>query len=272
MKRWFFKALGYGLILMAIGLALSRAPDRDPQTLVARWAPAPSDFIEVKGQTVHLRDVGPRDDPTPVVLLHGTGSSLHTWEGWVSGLKETRRVITLDLPGFGLTGPYTGSYAPQDYSADTTARFVLDVLDHLRVARAVVGGNSLGGEVAWRMAVLAPQRVDRLVLVAPAGTAFTPERIPVGLLMARIPVINRLGEHVLPRAAIDASVRGVYGDPGKVTPELIDRYFEFRRRRRPDQWCAPAHLAAVGRPGPPDTPSHAPGVPASDRRQPGCAL
>jgi pimeloyl-ACP methyl ester carboxylesterase len=49
---------------------------------VARWAVPPSEFIDLDGQLVHLRDVGPRGDGLPLVLLHGTSASLHTWEGW----------------------------------------------------------------------------------------------------------------------------------------------------------------------------------------------
>jgi hypothetical protein len=64
--------VGMLLMLTALVLALSRAPDRPVETLVARWAPPPSDFVEVKGQVVHLRDEGPRDDAAPIVLLHGT--------------------------------------------------------------------------------------------------------------------------------------------------------------------------------------------------------
>jgi len=222
----------FGLLLMAsaIAIALSRAPDRPPESLVARWAPPPSDFIDVKGQIVHVRDEGPRGDPVPVLLLHGTAASLHTWDGWAAALKARRRVVRLDLPGFGLTGPFGGSYTRDDYRGDTYARFVLDVLDALHVSRAVVGGNSLGGEIAWRMATLAPQRVDRLILVDASGYAFDPESVPLGFHIARVPVLNRIGEHLLPRALVAASVHSVYGDPARVSEALVDRYFELTLR------------------------------------------
>ncbi len=224
------RVLGVLLVLTALALAVSRAPDRPVQTLVARWAPAPSDFIEVKGQVVHLRDEGPRNDPLPIVLLHGTSASLHTWEGWVRALRTQRRVITFDLPGFGLTGPFAGRYKPDDYHGDTYARFVLDLLDQLRVQRAVLGGNSLGGEVAWRVAAMAPQRVASLVLVDAVGPAFTPREIPLGFQVARLPVLGRISEWVLPRSLVTQSVASVYGDPARVTPELVDRYFELTLR------------------------------------------
>ena len=227
---WLRRLIGLALILTAFVFALTRAPDWPAQALVARWAPAPSDFVDIKGQLVHLRDEGPRDDPLPIVLVHGTSASLHTWEGWVRALKTQRRVITFDLPGFGLTGPFAGQYTPDDYHGDSYARFVLDLMDALKIDRVVLGGNSLGGEVAWRTAYAAPQRVAALVLVDAAGPAFTPIDIPLGFRLARIPVLNRLSEWTLPRPLVAQSVASVYGDPSKITPALVDRYFELTLR------------------------------------------
>jgi pimeloyl-ACP methyl ester carboxylesterase len=224
------KAFGILLMLSAVALALSQAPDQPVTSLVARWAPPPSDFVDVNGQIVHLRDEGPRDDPLPVVLIHGTSSSLHTWEGWVHALAGRRRVITFDLPGFGLTGPFAGEYRRDDYSGDAYAHFMLDLLDAMKLPRVVIGGNSLGGEVAWRTAFLAPQRVAALILVDASGPAFRPKSLPLGFAIARIPVLNRLSEWLLPRALVEQGLDDVYGDPSKVTPELVDRYFELALR------------------------------------------
>jgi len=234
MTAWLVRAVGVLLIFTALAIALSRAPDVPVQGLVARWAPPPSDFIDVKGMALHVRDEGPRDDPLPIVLLHGTGSSLHTWEGWVKALKGQRRVVSFDMPGFGLTGPFVGQYvktgAPDDYSGDAYARFVLDVLDTLKLPRVVLGGNSLGGEVAWRTASLAPERVAALVLVDSSGLAFTPESIPLGFMLARLPVVGRISEWLLPREVIEQSVASVYGDASRIKPELVERYFELTLR------------------------------------------
>ena len=224
------RAFGLLLIASSITVALSRAPDRPVQSLVARWALPPSDFIEVKGQLVHLRDEGPRADPEPLLLLHGTGASLHTWEGWAAALKSKRRVIRIDLPAFGLTGPFAGQYAPDDYRGDTYARFVLDVLDALRIPRASIAGNSLGGEVAWRAVTLAPQRFTKLILVDATGYAVAPDQIPLGFRIAALPLLGRIAEHLLPRPLVAASVRSVYGDPSRVDDELVDRYFELTLR------------------------------------------
>jgi pimeloyl-ACP methyl ester carboxylesterase len=230
MLSWLLRAFGVLLVLTAIALAMSRAPDRPVNSLVARWAAPPSDFVELNGQVVHLRDEGPRTDPLPIVLVHGTSASLHTWEGWVKALKAQRRVITFDLPAFGLTGPFTGRYAGQGYGGDAYARFVLDLADHLKLQRFVIGGNSLGGDVAWRVAVLAPERVHQLVLVDAGGPPFVPENFPLGWRLARVPVVNNVMEWVLPRQIVAQGLATAYADPTRITPELVDRYFELTLR------------------------------------------
>jgi pimeloyl-ACP methyl ester carboxylesterase len=230
MLSWIRRAVGVLLVLTALLMAMSRAPDRPVETLVARWAPPPSEFIEMKGQLVHLRDEGPREDPLPIVLVHGTSASLHTWEGWVASLKRERRVITFDLPAFGLTGPFTGSYAGSGYASDTYARFVVDLLDHMKLGRFVIGGTSLGGDIAWRVAALAPARVHQLVLVDAGGPPFVPKNVPLGWQLARIPVLNRTIEWVLPQSVVAEGLATSYGDPARVTPELVDRYYELTLR------------------------------------------
>lgn len=226
MKALLLKILGALLFLTALVMWVSRAPDWPVESLVARWAPPPSQFIDLDGQLVHLRDVGPRDDPEPLVLVHGTSDSLHTWEGWVKLLSARHRVISFDLPGFGLTGPS----ASGDYRGDTYARFVLALMDRLQVQRFAIGGNSLGGEVAWRTAWLAPQRVSKLILVDAAGPAFESDSVPIGFLIARVPVLNQAFETLLPRPMVVASVRNVYGDPSRVTDDLVERYYQMALR------------------------------------------
>ena len=230
MLWWLQRAVGVLMVLTALAVAMSRALDRPVDTLVARWAPPPSEFIDLGGQVVHLRDEGPREDPLPIVLVHGTSASLHTWEGWVKALKRERRVITFDLPAFGLTGPFTGRYAGSGYGGDTYARFVLDLADHLKLGRFVIGGNSLGGEVAWRTAALAPARVHQLVLVDAGGPSFVPESFPLGWRIARVPVLNKVVEWMLPRSLVAEGLATSYAEPSRITPELVDRYYELTLR------------------------------------------
>jgi pimeloyl-ACP methyl ester carboxylesterase len=220
------KLVGILLMLAALGFAVSKAPDRSLESLVPRWAPPPSDFVDVDGLLVHYRDQGPSSDPLPLVLIHGTGASLHTWEGWVAELAKTRRVVSFDLPGFGLTGPN----ADGDYSNARYIAFVRNLLSRLGIGRAIVAGNSLGGEIAWQLALADPTRVAGLVLVDAAGHDFVPESVPLGFRVARIPVLREPMRWLLPRRAIEASVTEVYGDPRRVSAALVDRYYELTLR------------------------------------------
>lgn len=220
--------LGVAVLTAAagIGLAVAWAPDVPLAVLAPRYAPPPSTFRTIEGVSVHLRDEGPREDSTPILLLHGTSASLHTWEGWVRVLVPAHRVITVDLPGFGLSGRFPDG----EQSAARTARFLVTLLDSLGVRRAIVGGNSLGGRVAWGVAVLAPARVAALILVDAAGYPSRATSVPIGFRLARTPGLRRVASRLLPRSVIASSLRNVYGDPSRVSDTLIDRYYDLARR------------------------------------------
>ncbi|MBA4245607.1 MAG: alpha/beta hydrolase [Pseudomonas sp.] len=229
MKRLAHVLLGlllvFGLTLAGF-VALNWAPDRPLDELKARWAPPPSQFVELDVLSVHLRDQGRRDDPEPIILLHGTSASLHTWEGWVTELAKQRRVISLDLPGFGLTGPFPDG----DYRLERYTDFLLTLLDRLQVSRAVLVGNSFGGQLAWRFALAHPERSARLVLVDAAGYPRKAESVPIGFRLAGVPALAPVMSRLLPRAMIESSLRNVYGDPDKVDDELVERYYQLTLR------------------------------------------
>jgi pimeloyl-ACP methyl ester carboxylesterase len=226
MRRVLLGGLISGVVLATAALVATWEPDRSVEALAARWAPPPSQFLELEGLRVHLRDVGPREDPAPVVLLHGTSASLHTWEGWVAELAPRHRVITLDLPGFGLTGPWPDG----DLSLGRSLRVIEALLQRLGVERAVLGGNSYGGRLAWEYAALHPQQVVKLILVDAGGYPRHSTSVPLAFRAAEVPGLRRVLELVLPRGLVEKSVRDVYGDPARVTPELVDRYFELALR------------------------------------------
>lgn len=229
MKNFLKITAGLGAVLLLMAGAFvyhSWAPDRPVADLQARWAPPPSVFVPVMGMHVHLRDEGPRGDAVPIVLLHGTSSSLHTWEGWARALKDQRRVIRFDLPGFGLTGPSPDNI----YTIERYTRFVAALLDHLGVPRCVLAGNSFGGYVAWATSLATPGLVAKLILVDASGYRLQATAIPIGFRIAMTPVLNRLAANTLPRFLIAASLKNVYGDPAKVTEDLIDRYVAITLR------------------------------------------
>ncbi|TDM09585.1 MAG: alpha/beta hydrolase [Ideonella sp. MAG2] len=233
MKMMLWRGLGLWLMLSALAMPLMRAPDRPVESLVGRWAMPPSDFMEVDGQGVHWRDEGPRHDPHPIVFLHGVAASLHVWDAWAQDLSSRHRIIRLDLPGFGLTGPFSEAHlkgAEADYSAENLARFTLSVLNALKVEQATIVGHDLGGEVAWRLALLAPSKVQRLVLMGATGWPEPPEQQVLGLRLAQWPLVGALGEGLMPRALVAHSLAATYAQPERIQPGQVDRYLDLLLR------------------------------------------
>lgn len=224
--RWWRLILVLISLLILALLALGWESDRPVSALSQRWAPAPSTFIELQGMQVHVRVQGRADDPLPLVLIHGTSASLHTWEGWVAELQDERCLISADIPGFGLTGPDPS----RDYRIERYVSFIDALLDHLGVDQAVLVGNSLGGWIAWEYALAHPQRAQSLILVDAAGYGSMPKETPIGFQLARHAWMRPLLEKLLPRFLVRDSVSQVYGDPQRVSDEIVDRYFELSLR------------------------------------------
>jgi pimeloyl-ACP methyl ester carboxylesterase len=191
-------------------------PDEPRPALEAVYATPPSTFMPVGGIRLHVRDTGPRTAPA-VILLHGLGSSLHTWDAWAEMLSRDHRVIRYDLPGFGLTGPDpTGDYS------DARGLQVLEALmDVLRVQKASLIGNSLGGKLAWEFAAAHPNRVDKLVLISPDGfasRAFSYNKTP------EVPWVAKLLPYTLPTVLLRKSIAPAYGDPSRLSDDVMPRY------------------------------------------------
>ena len=130
-------------------------PDKPRAELEAKYLNAPGDYLDVAGLRLHVRDSGPRDAPV-VIMLHGFGAGLHTWEPWAQALTADHRVIRFDLPGFGLSGADPGG----DYSDQHSVQVLAALMDRLGIARASLIDNSIGGKFAWMFAAHYPSRVD----------------------------------------------------------------------------------------------------------------
>lgn len=211
------KIMGWLAILLVLGIgALALwlyAPDKSRLALEAAY---PGEYRTVGGLRIRLRDTGPRDRPA-VILLHGFGASLDTWEPWARALSARFRVIRLDLPGFGLTGADpTG-----DYTDARAMALLIGLMDQLGIERASLIGNSLGGRIAWNFAATHPGRVRSLVLIAPDGFAspgFDYDRAPA------LPIMMRALPYVAPRGMLKANLGTGYGDPAALSDATLTRY------------------------------------------------
>jgi pimeloyl-ACP methyl ester carboxylesterase len=218
-------ALAIAVVIAAI-LGSVWKSDVTVDELKPKYADSSSRFLRIDGMSVHVRDQGRRDDPLPIVLLHGTGSSLHAWDGWTSRLQGKHRVIRLDRPGFGLTGPHPNG----DYSMAYYVGFLESLLDRMGVrGPAIIVGNSSGGYMAWRFAAKHPDRVAKLVLIDPAGyPRSTP--LPANLLMAMDPRMDIITHHLLPVSQVRKGLEASYGNPSRVTDADVQRYYDITRR------------------------------------------
>jgi pimeloyl-ACP methyl ester carboxylesterase len=224
------RAIAVVLLLAVAFVVWQWKGDLSLDELKAHWAGGASRFVDVDGMSVHYRDEG---SGPPIVLLHGTGASLHTWDAWTAALSGAHRVVRFDLPGFGLTGPNPSG----DYRIDAYVDFVDHVTTRLGVDHFALAGNSLGGEIAWRFAVRHPGAVSALVLVDAAGHPRATSR-PLVFRLGSMPVVSSLMAHLDPRMLVESTLKTTYGDPARVTPELVERYYELSLR--------PGNRAAFG--------------------------
>ncbi len=196
------------------------------EKLKAKFANSASSFIAIDGMDVHYRDEGNKADSIPIVLIPGTASSLHTFDAWADSLKKTNRVVRMDLPAYGLTGPFPD----RNYSIAHYTAFIKDFLKALNIKQCVLAGNSLGGEIAWNFTLDQPGMVTKLILIDAAGYPLHSKSVPIAFRMARTPVVRNLLTYLTPRFIVRASVENVFFDKQKVTDTLVDRYFELTLR------------------------------------------
>jgi len=217
--------LSIGLLVVFI-IVFYGYSDIPVNNLKAKYAQPPSSFISINGLDVHYRDEGILTDTIPIVLIHGTGSSLHTFNEWSAVLKNEYRVVRMDLPAFGLTGPFPN----RDYSIENYVVFIEQFLSSKGIKRCILGGNSLGGEIAWRFTAKNPEVVEKLLLIDAAGYPNEAKSQPIAFTIARTPILNKLMTFITPRFLVKASLENVYLDKTKVTDALVDRYFELTLR------------------------------------------
>ena len=217
-----------GLLLLA-GIAwftLGRSgqepsdPYESAAVMASPWWQAEDRLIVLDGFEARVRIEVPQDAPA-IVMVHGFSHSLESWDDWAAGLSDDYRVIRMDLPGHGLTGP-----DPQErYSVPETVDFLGQVLDALAVEEVVLAGNSLGGLVAWRYAADNPERVSKLVLVSPGGYSINGvTEDPVA-----VPLAIRLFMSDAPEGVVNAATASLYGNPEALDLADAERIFTLMR-------------------------------------------
>jgi pimeloyl-ACP methyl ester carboxylesterase len=224
--RFSFRTWAIFTFLVLSQVSCRRIPDVPVDELITKYNVQATDFISVDGMNVHFRKEGPESDSVPLVLIHGTGSSLFTWNDWTHLLKGNRKVIRMDLPGFGLTGPHPSN----DYSLDIYVDFMHSFLQALNIKKCILVGNSLGGQISWQYALKYPEQVERMILIGSAGYPTKSKNVPLPLVIMRIPVVREVFEKETTHDVIRQSLEYLYADPSKVTDSLVTLYYDLTRR------------------------------------------
>ena len=205
-------------ILSALSLWLW-TPDLPRGELEAQYLAAPGDMRAVAPWRLHVRESGLPGAPA-VVLLHGFGASLQTWDAWAEGLASTHRVVRIDLPGSGLSPPDPA----HDYRDERSLQMLIALFDTLGLTRASLVGHSMGGRIAWTFAARHPERTDKLVLVAPDG--FASYGFEYGKAM-EVPATLGLMRHVLPKPLLRMNLQAAYARPESLTEAVTTRYHDL---------------------------------------------
>ncbi len=210
-----------GAVVLAAGLYGVWTPDLDRAELMQRYGAPSQRVVEVDGLGINYQDSGSPDAPA-VLLLHGFGSSLQTWDAWTPQLALKFRVIRLDLPGFGLTG----ESPTQNYSEGQDLATLVGFVNKLNLSSYSVVGHSMGGKMAWSLAAAQPDRVKALVLMAPDG--FSPQA-QWGTKPYEVPAVMGLMKYALPKYFVRGFLDAAYADPQGVTDQTVTRYHDMLR-------------------------------------------
>lgn len=207
-----------GAAIVAAGM-WAWTPDRPRNQLIRKYWDTATQYMDIGGTPLRVRVSGPKDAPA-VLLLHGFGSSLETWEPWAQSLSGAYRVVRFDLPGCGLSeADRTGNYGDS-----RSLQIVKALMDALGIEKAVLVGHSMGGRIAWRFAAAFPEHTRKLVLISPDGFAspgFQYDKAP------QVPAILQLMKYFLPRALLRTNLAAAYGDRSRLGDATVDRYYEL---------------------------------------------
>ena len=206
-------ALGAGItalaVLVASGLILTRPLSEEALRETGVIEPE-SRYVLVDG--IRTRYVSSGRGEEAILFIHGFSSSLSTWSSCLDPVSRHYQVIALDLKGFGFSGKPDSEYSIGEYAA-----FVIHFMDAIGLQTATLCGNSMGGNIAWRIALKYPDRINRLILVDASGYPSEHSGTPLFLRLGRLPGMGRMLSPLVTRNRIRSSLESAYYDRAKVT-------------------------------------------------------
>lgn len=206
------------IVISITSLLAGCKPNLTKSEILEKYTDGESKFIEVRSNRVHYKDQGQGEI---LLLIHGTASSLHTWDMWSQAFADHFRVIRMDLPGFGLTGPDVSN----SYEIEDDVTFISEFLDKLAVSNAHFVGSSLGGRIAWEYSLEYPNQVKSLTLINALG--YKQESWPPAIQLAMLPGMETLMPKLSSRFVYSQSLKDIYFDHSLIGDDTIDRYYEL---------------------------------------------
>ncbi len=226
------KAISALLLLVFFFLIAFYRGEIPADVLYEKYADETSYLLMVDGINVHVKVKG---EGEPIFLIHGSFSSLNTWEAWEVELNPYFMTVSMDLPGHGLTGPDL----KKRYTIDDYAKIVFGIADQLDLEEFHVAGNSMGGGVALKMATDHPERILTLNLLDSSGAPNHLENesdqqssgssAPI-FKVASHPIFSKVLLKCTPKFLFRINLRQVFYDKDKITDEMVTRYYELLRR------------------------------------------
>ncbi|MBT8218600.1 MAG: alpha/beta hydrolase [Bacteroidia bacterium] len=211
------------VLIVIVGFLVSNYhKDISVKEIRAKYAYPDSDYVDLKETEIHFRSKG---EGPAILLIHGNGASLHTWEKWISMIPDSFKVVTLDLPGFGLSeGFEDGDYSDRNY-VSTINLF----LNELAIDSAIVAGSSFGGLLSWQLALDHPDKVSKLILLDASGypRIRNEEDTQLAFQLASTPIIKDMLQKVTPKSMFEFSLKEAVADDMFVDQTYIDRHFEL---------------------------------------------
>jgi pimeloyl-ACP methyl ester carboxylesterase len=195
-------------------------PDKSKAELEKTYGSPQTAYVSALGVQLHYQDTGPSKNAIPILFLHGFGASLQTWDNWAQALSEDYRVISVDLPGFGLTGEDPSGIYTDQRSVEVLEAF----LKELNIPKVVLVGNSMGGKFAWQFTARYPNQVSKLVLISPDG--YASPGIEYGK-KTEVPAIADLYRYFFSKMFLVMNLKPAYADPNILNDALVNRYYDL---------------------------------------------
>ena len=216
-----FKIIALAFIAFILLAALYLwTPDKSKAELEKIYGSPQTAYVSALGVQLHYQDTGPSKNAIPILFLHGFGASLQTWDTWAQALSDEYRVISVDLPGFGLTGEDPSGIYTDQRSVEVLEAF----LKELNIPKAVLVGNSMGGKFAWQFAARYPNQVSKLVLISPDG--YASHGIEYGI-KSEVPAIAQLYRYFFSKDFLAMNLEPAYANPSTLNDALVTRYYDL---------------------------------------------